>query len=140
MSIEVRKNSQIFQDSNNTYYPEDETQISSIVKELFKKNQPTELIGLGSKSFIGNKIQSAKKLSLSKLSGIIEYLPEELYIKVKANTPLELIEKELEKNNQELLLSLLILDLLKMENQIKEQLQGVYLAILLDHEDLKLEV
>ena len=102
MSIEVRKNSQIFQDSNNTYYPEDETQISSIVKELFKKNQPTEVIGLGSKSFIGNKIQSAKKLSLSKLSGIIEYLPEELYIKVKANTPVELIEKELEKNNQEL--------------------------------------
>ena len=102
MSIEVRKNSQIFQDSNNTYYPEDETQISSIVKELFKKNQPTEVIGLGSKSFIGNKIQSAKKLSLSKLSGIIEYLPEELHIKVKANTPVELIEKELEKNNQEL--------------------------------------
>ena len=102
MSTEVRKNSQIFQDSNNTYYPEDETQIASIVKELFKKNQPTEVIGLGSKSFIGNKIQSAKKLSLSKLSGIIEYLPEELYIKVKANTPVEFIEKELEKNNQEL--------------------------------------
>ncbi|MBD1133986.1 FAD-binding protein [Pelagibacterales bacterium SAG-MED49] len=98
----MRKNSQIFQDSNNTYFPEDETQISSVVKELFKKNQPAEVIGLGSKSFIGNKIQSAKKLSLSKLSGIIEYLPEELYIKVKANTPVELIEKELEKNNQEL--------------------------------------
>ena len=102
MSKEVRKNSQIFQDSNNTYFPEDETQISSVVKELFKKNQPAEIIGLGSKSFIGNKIQSAKKLSLSKLSGIIEYSPEELYIKVKANTPVELIEKELEKNNQEL--------------------------------------
>ena len=102
MSTEVRKNSQIFQDSNNTYYPEDETQISSIVKELFKKNQPTEVVGLGSKIFIGNKIQSAKKLSLSRLSGIIEYLPKELYIKVKANTPVEVIEKELEKNNQEL--------------------------------------
>ena len=102
MSTEVRKNSQIFQDSNNTYYPEDETQISSIVKELFKKNQPAEVVGLGSKIFIGNKIQSAKKLSLSRLSGIIEYLPEELYIKVKANTPVEVIEKELEKNNQEL--------------------------------------
>lgn len=102
MSIEERKNSQIFQDSSNTFYPENETQVSSIVKELFKTNQPTELIGLGSKSFIGNKIQSAKKLSLSKLSGVIEYLPEELYIKVKANTPVEFIEKELEKNNQEL--------------------------------------
>jgi len=76
--------------------------VSNVVQELYKKNQPTEIIGTGSKNFIGNKIQSAKKLSLSKLSGIVEYLPQELYIKVKANTPLELVEKELEKNNQEL--------------------------------------
>jgi len=102
MSTEMKKNSQISQDSNNTYYPEDELQVSDIVKELYNKNQPTELIGTGTKNFIGNKIQAAKKLSLSKLSGIVEYLPEELYIKVKANTPLELVEKELEKNNQEL--------------------------------------
>jgi len=98
----MKKNSQIFQDSNNTYYPEDELQVSDIVKELYKKNQPIELIGTGTKNFIGNKIQAAKKLSLSKLSGIVEYLPHELYIKVKANTPLELVEQELEKNNQEL--------------------------------------
>ena len=102
MSTEMKKNSQIFQDSSNTYYPKDELQVSDIVKELYKKNQPTELIGTGTKNFIGNKIQAAKKLSLSKLSGIVEYLPEELYIKVKANTPLELVEQELEKNNQEL--------------------------------------
>ena len=102
MSTEMKKNSQIFQDSNNTYYPEDEIQVSDVVKELYKKNLPAELIGRGTKSFIGNKIQSAKKLSLSKISGIVDYLPEELYIKVKANTPLELVEKELEKNNQEL--------------------------------------
>jgi len=102
MSTEMKKNSQIFQDSNNTYYPEDEIQVSDIVKELYKKNQPTELIGTGTKNFIGNKIQASKKLSLSKLSGIVEYLPHELYIKIKANTPLELVEQELEKNNQEL--------------------------------------
>ena len=102
MFIEVKKNFQIFRDSNNTYYPENEIQVSNVVKELYKKNLPTELIGTGSKGFIGNKIQSANKLSLSKLSGIVEYLPEELYIKVKANTPLEIIEKELEKNSQEL--------------------------------------
>ena len=102
MSTEMKKNSQIFQDSNNTYYPEDESQVSDVVKELYKKNLPAELIGTGTKNFIGNKIQSAKKLSLSELSGIVEYLPQELYIKVKANTPLELVEEELEKNNQEL--------------------------------------
>ena len=90
MSIEVKKNSQIFPDSNNTYYPEDELQVSSLVKELYKKNIPTELIGTGSKSFIGNKVQSANKLSLSKLSGVIEYLPEELY-----STRREAIEDEI---------------------------------------------
>ena len=102
MSTEEKKNSQIFQDSDNFYYPEDEKQLSEVVKKLYKKNLPTEIVGTGSKSFIGNKIQSANKLKLSRLSGIIEYLPEELYIKVKACTPLELIEQELDKNNQEL--------------------------------------
>jgi|TARA_B110000438_G_scaffold14982_2_gene14304 glycolate oxidase FAD binding subunit len=99
MSTEEKKNFQIFQDSK---YPEDEQQVSEVIKELYKKNLPIELVGTDTKNFIGNKIQSANKLNLSKLSGIIEYLPEELYIKVKASTPLELIEKELEKKNQEL--------------------------------------
>ena len=102
MSTKEKKNSQIFQDSDNFYYPEDEKQLSEVVKKLYKKNLPTEIVGTGSKSFIGNKIQSANRLKLSRLSGIIEYLPEELYIKVKACTPLELIEQELDKNNQEL--------------------------------------
>ena len=102
MSTEEKKNSQIFQDTDNFYYPEDEQQLSEVVKELYKKNLPTEIVGTGSKSFIGNKIQSANKLKLSRLSGVIEYLSEELYIKVKACTPIELIEQELDKNNQEL--------------------------------------
>ena len=52
MSTEMKKNSQIFQDSNNTYYPEDESQVSDVVKELYKKNLPAELIGTGTKNFI----------------------------------------------------------------------------------------
>jgi len=51
MSTEIKKNSHIFQDSNNTYYPEDELQVSDVVQELYKKNQPTEIIGTGSKKF-----------------------------------------------------------------------------------------
>ena len=99
MSTEEKKNSQIFQDSDNFYYPEDEQQLSEVVKKLYKKNLPTEIVGTGSKSIIGNKIQSANKLKLSRLSGIIEYLPEELYIKVKANTSIKSIEEELKKIN-----------------------------------------
>ena len=102
MSIEEKKSFQSSQDSSNYYTPVNEQQVSIIVKEFYKKNLSTELVGLNSKKFIGNKIQSAKKLDLSRLSGVLEYLPEELYIKVKACTPLEIIEKELDKNNQEL--------------------------------------
>ena len=102
MSIKVKINSQIFQDSNNTYYPKSEEEVSSLIKELHKKSLPTEIIGTNTKNFIGNKTQASNKISISKLNGIIDYLPEELYIKVKAGTPLEEVEKALEKNDQEL--------------------------------------
>ena len=102
MSTKVKINSQIFQDSNNTYYPKSEEEVSNLIKEFHKKSLPTEIIGTNTKNFIGNKTQASKKVSLSKLNGIIDYLPEELYIKVKAGTPLEEVEKVLEKNDQEL--------------------------------------
>ena len=107
MSTQVRTNSQIFQDSNNTYFPNNENEVSILVKDIFDKNSSAELIGSNSKKFIGNKTQAANKISLSKLSGIIEYYPEELYIKVKANTLIEDIERELEKNEQELAFELI---------------------------------
>jgi glycolate oxidase FAD binding subunit len=102
MSTKQKTNSQIFQDSNDIFYPKDEFEVSDLVKDFYKKNSSIELTGSNSKNFIGNKTQAANKVSLSKLSGIIEYYPEELYIKVKACTPLQEIEDALEKNDQEL--------------------------------------
>ena len=102
MSTKIKINSQIFQDSNNVYYPKDETEVSDLIRELYKQDSPTEIIGNNSKSFIGNKTQSANTTSLSKISGIIDYRPEELYIKVKACTPINEIEQVLSENSQEL--------------------------------------
>ena len=102
MFTEEKKNSQISQDSDNVYKPVDEIETSNFIKEIYKKNLPTEIVGANTKNFIGNKLQCAKVLDLSRLSGIVEYLPEELYIKVKACTPISLIEESLEKNNQQL--------------------------------------
>ena len=102
MSIEVRKNFQISQDSNYILKPDSEEELSEIVKDLYIQNLPAEIIGSNSKNFIGYKLQCAKTLNLSKLSGVIEYLPEELYIKVKACTPMIEIEEILKKNNQQL--------------------------------------
>ena len=102
MFTEEKKNSQTSQDSDNVYKPANEIETSNFIKEIYKKNLPTEIVGTNTKNFIGNKLQCAKILDLSRLSGIVEYLPEELYIKVKACTPISLIEESLEKNNQQL--------------------------------------
>ena len=102
MSIVEKKNFQTFQDSNNVYKPSNEREASNIIKEIYSKNLSIEIVGTNSKNFIGNKLQCIKVLDLSSLSGIVEYLPEELYIKVKACTPISLIEETLEKNNQQL--------------------------------------
>ena len=102
MSIEEKQNFLTYQDSDSTEYPKNEREVSELVKQFYKSNIPIELIGSGSKKQIGRPLQCAKTLNLSKLSGIIEYLPEELYIKVKACTPVDQIEEELKKNKQQL--------------------------------------
>ena len=102
MSIEEKQNFPTYQDSNSIEYPQSEKEVSSFIKKFYKSNIPIELVGSGSKKKIGRSIQCAKTLSLSKLDGIIEYLPEELYIKVKAGTSIAKIEEELKKNKQQL--------------------------------------
>ena len=102
MSIEEKQNSPTYQDSDSFEYPQNEREVSNFIKKFYKLNVPVELIGSGSKRKIGKPLQCSKILSLSKLNGIIEYLPEELYIKVKACTPIKQIEEELKKNRQQL--------------------------------------
>ena len=43
MSTKMKINSQIFQDSNNTYFPKTEEEVSILIKEFYKKNLPTEI-------------------------------------------------------------------------------------------------
>ena len=103
MSMEEKQNSQTFQDFNqNIFKPNSREEITQIVKNCYKKNIPLEINGLKSKHKIGRNFQSEKTLNLSNYSGIIEYKPEELYIKAKAGTPLKTIINELDKNDQQL--------------------------------------
>jgi len=102
MSTEEKQNFQTYQDSNHAEYPQNEKEVSSLIKKFYKENISVELIGSGSKKKIGRPLQCGKTLNLSKLNGIVEYLPEELYIKVKACTPIKLIEEELKKKGQQL--------------------------------------
>ena len=80
MSIEEKQNSLTSQDSDSVEYPQNEKEVSNFIKKFYKSNFPIELIGSGSKRKIGKPLQCSKTLSLSKLNGIIEYLPEELLL------------------------------------------------------------
>ena len=102
MSIEEKQNSPTYQDSNSVEYPKNEKEVSNFIKKFYKENIPVELVGTATKKKLGKPLQCAKTLNLSNLNGILKYLPEELYITVKANTPVKLIEEELKKNNQQL--------------------------------------
>ena len=100
---ETNQNSQTYQDFNSDIYkPNNEKDLQEIIKYCFKNNLPIEIIGKGTKSLIGKKLQCAKTLDMSNISGLIDYKPEELYITVKAGTPIKTIQDELKKNNQHL--------------------------------------
>jgi len=95
---ETNQNSQTSLDFNaEKFEPKDEIEIQQIIKYCYKKNLPIEIVGNKTKQEIGKKLQCAKTLNMSKYSGIIEYKPEELYIKVKAGTPIKTINEELKK-------------------------------------------
>ena len=102
MSTEEKQNFPTYLDSENIEYPQNEKEVSNIIKKNYKSNTPIELIGSGSKRKMGRMLQCGATLSISKLNGIVEYLPEELYIKVKAATSIKKIEEELRKKNQQL--------------------------------------
>jgi len=102
MSIEEKQSFQTYQDSDSVKYPQNEREVSHFIKKFYKLDVPIELIGSGSKKKIGKPLQCSNTLNLSKLNEIIEYLPEELYIKVEACASIKQIEEELKKNKQQL--------------------------------------
>ena len=103
MSMEEKQNFQTSQGfSESILKPTNEQEISEIIKGCYKKNIPLEILGSGTKKAIGRNFQFEKTLDLSEYSGIIDYQPEELYIKVKSGTPIKKIKDELDKNKQHL--------------------------------------
>ena len=103
MSMEEKQNSQTFLDFNqNIFNPSSREELAEIIRNCYKKNIPLEINGSKSKNKIGRNFQAEKTLDLTSYSGIIDYKPEELYIKVKAGTPINSIIEELDKHDQQL--------------------------------------
>ena len=100
---EINQNSQTSLDFNlDILKPENEDQLQQMIKHCYKKDLPVEIVGAGTKNDIGKKLQCAKTLDMSNISGIVDYKPEELYITVKAGTPIKTIQDKLKSNNQHL--------------------------------------
>ncbi len=100
---EINQNSQTSLDFNSSILkPNNENDLQDTIKYCYKKDLPIEIVGTRTKNEIGKKLQCAKILDMSNISGIIEYKPEELYITVKAGTPIKIVQDELKKNNQHL--------------------------------------
>ena len=83
------------------YCPGNQEEISQFIYDCYEANRPIEITTLNSKP-IGRSIQCSQTLDLRKNSGIIEYAPEELFIKVKAGTPLVDILEILKSKKQSL--------------------------------------
>ncbi len=49
MSIEEKQNFQTYQDSDFSEYPQNEKEVSHLIKKFYKSNIPIELVGMGSK-------------------------------------------------------------------------------------------
>jgi len=82
--------------------PRDEAELAAAIAEANETSTPLEVIGAGTKRGIGKPLQTAALLSTEKMSGVMLYEPNELFISAQAGTPLAEIQKTLAKNNQQL--------------------------------------
>lgn len=70
------------------------------ILEAFEQGRTLTIQGGGSKHFLGQPRETDTYISTTKLTGIIDYQPEELFIRAKAGTPLTDIETLLAENGQ----------------------------------------
>ncbi|MBP0614633.1 glycolate oxidase subunit GlcE [Jiella mangrovi] len=82
--------------------PETTEDIRDIVAAAVSAQEPLAVEGTGSKRGLGRPVQAARTLSLTKMSGVTLYEPEELVLSAKAGTPIAEIEALVDENNQRL--------------------------------------
>ncbi len=76
------------------------TEISARVQTACSANTPLNILGAGTKSFLGRPADDAEPLDVTGHRGIIEYDPAELVLVARAGTPLSTIERLLSDHNQ----------------------------------------
>ncbi|MCB8838438.1 glycolate oxidase subunit GlcE [Aurantimonas sp. VKM B-3413] len=83
-------------------HPETPEDVRDIVAAAVSAEEPLAIEGTGSKRGLGRPVQAARTLSLSAMSGITLYEPEELVLSAKAGTPIAEIEALVDAHGQRL--------------------------------------
>ena len=84
------------------FLPETEQQTRELVRWAFAEGRSISVQGKNTKHGFGLPVDADCTLSLEKLSGILEYHPEELVMTALPGTPMAEIRQELTKHNQHL--------------------------------------
>ncbi len=82
--------------------PADSAELEQLISDALASRQALEIIGAGSKRALGQTMEVDKIVSVSRLTGITLYEPEELVLSAKAGTPLSEIEATLAEHDQQL--------------------------------------
>jgi len=75
-------------------------EIAAAVQAAYSTQTPLNILGAGTKSFLGQQDLDGKPLDVTGHNGIIEYDPAELVMVARAGTPLKHIEKALAEHHQ----------------------------------------
>jgi len=81
--------------------PESPQELARIMKEVHDAGKPMAAVGSGTKLHLGNPLRAAcVAMRTRRLSGIVEYEPDNLTVSVLAGTPLRELQETLRAHNQ----------------------------------------
>ncbi|WP_299442951.1 glycolate oxidase subunit GlcE [uncultured Rhodospira sp.] len=83
-----------------TYRPDTPEQVAELITWAVAEATPLDLIGHGTKADIGRPSNTAHRLDLSGIAGIVDYAPNELVMTARAGTPLSEIRTALDEAGQ----------------------------------------
>ncbi|MET4697257.1 glycolate oxidase FAD binding subunit [Constrictibacter sp. MBR-5] len=80
--------------------PADAREVLELVRSAVADEVPAEIVGTGTKRALGRPMAVERRIALHRLSGIVDYEPEELVLTAAAGTPLREIEAALAERRQ----------------------------------------
>ena len=84
----------------SVFAPSNFAELEQAMRDIVADKTPVRIAAMGTKSGLGKPQTDLTKLDVSRLSGVIDYEPEELILTMHAGTPLAEVEALLAEKNQ----------------------------------------